>query len=224
MFSSWRFKTFESVHRRMTLMRREAHVRFEELMRERGPNKAQLLHGYSNLLSVYERDLPVSGIYIEFSTSQKRGLLNDFFSAFALKRRLTGKDYCTAGAEFPLPAAFLETSIGCSTNPVITALHTVYFDNENLVLCEPCALTAHDSVLLSARPRIEDFNEKEKRAFGALENINLSPQKVHMREHVVKDVARHGDVSLPYASPFKHFNHAVKRYIQMSSMQKGTGI
>lgn len=119
-------------------------------------NRAQLSHGCTNLLASYERDFPVSRLYIDFMRSQKTDYLNKLFTASGSDGMLDGKHYCAFDAVFPFLAAFLNRSIECSTNPVSLSIKTFYSDIVNLVVYEPCVFTANDGVVSFLLLKIEN--------------------------------------------------------------------
>lgn len=190
--------------------------------RRRGqdPIKAQFLHVCNNLLAAYEKDLTISALHNDFSTSQNTGLLNGFFMASVSKVTIDGKDYCAVYAVLLFAAAFLDMYMGCFTNPVLTPAPSISFYILNLIPYKPFSLTLHGGGVSPVRLKIKHLNWTAKNVVGPLEDINLFSQKVHMLHHVIADVARYRDLNLVDAAPFEHFNSVAKRYIRMTSMQR----
>lgn len=97
------------------------------------PNRSQLLHGFNYLLAAKELDVSVSALHIDFFPSQKMNRSNGFFPASGLKGMLEEEKYCSVSTVFQALAAFLERFTGCSTNPVLSLVLSIYVDIVNLI-------------------------------------------------------------------------------------------
>lgn len=92
------------------------------------------MHGHNNVLAVYKRRIPILGLHIDMSTSQKTGHLNGFSTASGLKGMLEGRDCSSVNAVSSFLVNVLDRAMRCSTNPALTPIHTIYFDSVSLIV------------------------------------------------------------------------------------------
>lgn len=123
---------------------------------------------------------------------------------------LHGKGYCAVNAVFQFLASFLDRSMGCLDNPVLTPKHTLYFDIVYTLLLKTCALNAHGKLVSYVQEKIDLSERKAKNVFGDLEYVNLFTQKFHMLNLIVEDVSPYEDVNLVDVSAFEYFYSVVK--------------
>lgn len=69
--------------------------------------------------------------------------LDRFFTSTGIKAMLDGNDYCAVDTAFPILAAFLDGSLAYSDKPVLTPIHRLNSDIENVLLFGTCKLNAN---------------------------------------------------------------------------------
>lgn len=184
--------------------------------------KSQLLNGCNNLLSAYQKEFPIPGLQVSFSTAQKSSQLNGFFTSTGVKGMLEGKDYAAVDTVFPFIAAFLDRAIGCADNPALTTVHTLYSDIVNQLLYTKPERKLHGNENVVTSETIRRLKMVAKNLFEDLEDFNLFTLKFHMLDHIAEDVSRFGALNFVDASPFEHFNYVIKKFIRMTSMRRGS--
>lgn len=68
--------------------------------------------------------------------------------------------------------------------------------------------------------RITNLKTKLTNLFGKLHYGSLSSLKIHLLDHITKDVERFESLKYFAASPYEHFNYVFKKLIRMTSMRK----
>lgn len=66
------------------------------------------------------------------------------------------------------------------------------------------------------------LNILAKKLFKEGEYFNPFALKLHMLDLIVEDVSRFGTLNFLDASPFEHSNYVIKKFIRMTSMQRGS--
>lgn len=151
----------------------------------------------------------MSGLHIDFSITQRTGLLKGFFTSTGIKEILEGNEYCTVDVVFSFLAGFLDRSLGCSDKPFLTPIHTLCSKNVNLLHFGTCGLNAPDQLDSSLQEMIVDLKWKANELFWNLEDVILFSRNSHILDHTVQGVARYLDNSFFDVSALGHINSIV---------------
>lgn len=96
--------------------------------------KTLLFHECNSLLTAYQHDFDLPGLWGDFYTAQKSFHLTGLVTATGVRGMLEGKDYRAIDTFFHFIVAFIDLIKEFNHNPVLKRIHTLYWDIVNQLL------------------------------------------------------------------------------------------
>lgn len=158
-------------------------------MKTKSMLKTTSLHGCSSLLVTYEKDFPVPGMQVGFSTSHGLGLLNGLSALSGLKRMVGKERFLKRRRGLSVCSGMSEQDIDNFQNLGPIKIHTLYSGIVNIPFYNSSESRTAKVMLPDGNRKVEMLKTCTKEMLGHQKSVNLFTVKFHMIDHVAVDVS-----------------------------------
>lgn len=126
------------------------------------------------------------GLRVEISSAQKSGQLTGFIIPTGLNGMLYDKDFTAIHMVTPFIAALIFQTTGCSDEPKLATIRTIYLDLVNYLMFKSCGVIDSRVSSYNWRENIQKLETVAKYIFENLEDKIQPILKIQMLDHLVK--------------------------------------